>query len=111
MRPVIHFDYPDHETINLILVNKHPSLGQEPNRKLIAEFWDLWRKSHDGTPPAPRDAIEVFKYALNLPLVDVTWAKRPMPLSIPDVEPRITRDHLGRAFSIFFEQNDEKEDP
>jgi MoxR-like ATPase len=111
LRPVISFDYPDPETINRILVKKHPSLGQETNRQLIADFWDLWRENGNGSPPAPRDAIEVFKFALNIPHVDYTWDRRPVPLSLAEADLAITREHLGRAFSVFFGPCAERKNP
>jgi MoxR-like ATPase len=101
-KPVINFTYPSRETINRILLTRYSRLP-ENGKSLLDLFWHLWRGRNNGIPPSPRDAIDVFSYALGLAEIDI--AEHSYACTILDKQgaPCIFKEnHLEEAFDALF---------
>lgn len=102
LRPVIHFSYPKREAINRILRSRYPELPAD-GKQILDLFWRLWRGRNNGNPPSPRDAIDVFKYALGLADVDKRGhASGDLAPRDKDTHTSFKEIHLEEAFDVLF---------
>jgi hypothetical protein len=104
LKPVIHFPYPSREMINQILLSHYSKLqDQDEGKTLLDLFWQLWRGRNNGNPPSPRDAIDVFKYALGLADIDMQGCSESCAVPLGKGAPSLCKKtHLEEAFDDLF---------
>lgn len=101
--PVIPIDYPEEEEIERIIRSRFAVIHSN-GKQLISRFWELWHELKSDLPPTPRQAIQLFGYAINL--ADLEQVQKGVAMNIEvDANPSLTlrETHLEEAFATFSE--------
>ncbi len=106
--PPIPVNYLSQEEIERIIRSRFAAIHENGNH-LLRRFWDLWHELDPGLPPTPRQAIQIFGFAINLADLDEALESGTVDLDgEPSPSLTLRKEHLEEAFSLFADSRAEE---